>query len=91
MTSRENDLYERVAICQWKLYIRKGNLFCQNWYIKGKRSDSGAKPLRIKFFWYPPSPGSLERGSDLTECGFETNFTLFLISPTLSILQVLFI
>ena len=29
--------------------IQKGYLFCQKWYVKGKESDLGAEPSRIKF------------------------------------------
>lgn len=35
---------------------QKGYLFCQKWYIKGKGSDLGAEPSRIKFVLVPPPP-----------------------------------
>ena len=37
---------------------QKGYLFCQKWYIKGKGSDLGAEPSRIKFVLVPPSLSS---------------------------------
>lgn len=33
---------------------QKGYFFCQKWYIKGKGSDLGAEPSRIKFVLVPP-------------------------------------
>ena len=49
----------------WKGYhlsiedgIRKGYLFREKWYIKGKGLDFATEPLRIKICWVPPhTPG----------------------------------
>ena len=35
---------------------RKGYLFREKWYIKGKGLDFGTEPLRKKICWVPPPP-----------------------------------
>ena len=50
-------------LSMWKRYhlsieiIKKGYLFCQEWYIKGCGEDRGAEPTRIKLCWSPPPHG----------------------------------
>ena len=43
-------VYKRGAICQWKIY-KRGIFSAKSGIEKGKGSDLGAEPLRIKFFF----------------------------------------
>ena len=48
-------IYERGTICQCKVYER-GIFSAKNGISKGKGSDLGLEPTRIKFFLVAPPP-----------------------------------
>ena len=54
-------VYERGTICLWKVYER-GIFSAKNGICKGKGSDLGAEPPRIKFFLVPHRDITWARG-----------------------------
>ena len=52
--------------------IRKEYLVCQKWYIKGKGSELGAEPPRIKFRLVPLPPRKPGHYATLTVCGISS-------------------